>query len=108
MFVIRGSLLDPTTDQSNALCTEPFSRALRGHALVVVCGRNAPEQLAFAGFARNDGANSAFECCEGPRTSIETQAALAVRLVAAVTRKTVLRKQRTNFAIELDVAGKRT
>ena len=55
MRLPRGSLGDPTAEEFDPRRRETPAGVSRRHALVVVVGRDPPDQLAPVGIARHDG-----------------------------------------------------
>ncbi len=105
MALILGALGDPL-DEGGALGGgEGLVGLRRRHDVVGVLGLEPPDEFALARFAGNDRCLSGLGRCERGIAEVESQAALDLLHVGAVTGEAVVRKDRADLAVEVDLGA---
>jgi hypothetical protein len=97
VLLVGGTLLDPLFQDVLLTLGELLVRIRRRHEVVFVIGEDAGDELAFAGFAGNEGFG-----LHGLVSEVEPQIGLTMLRIVAVAVEAVVAQNGPHIAVELD------
>jgi hypothetical protein len=105
MLLPQGSLGDPPGQPLDFLVRQFVCRINRRHPQRLIFGSDASHQFALFRVSADDGMSAIAQIGEGVCFGIEPQRTFVVRSIGAVAGKTLVRKNWTDVAAEVNAAG---
>ena len=99
-----GALLDPPLEQVDLLGRQRSAQRLGRHPLALVLGGDTRDQIAVLKIARHDGVASRLVRAEGSLLRVEPQPGLALPRVGAVAVEALVRQDRPDLKVEVDLS----